>query len=171
MKNLDWNAAIIGDETYTSQMKSEVYHNYIKIMKMQKEAEMAEQKMLLEKQAQKEREDFDKQVKDSDELIKSAMAILAEPEEKGYYDDELESNNDSKDHDECDLYKDQNAGESDHIEIGITPETEKLMEDGIDYCEPGDGCKKEISEEEIEEAEKDLGLYSNSFYILHQLVK
>lgn len=85
------------------------------------------------------------------------------------------------------------AGESSFIDIGLTNETEKLMEDGIDYVDVDTSssapAKEVIKEEpkaegaetpdekkleekdEIVEAEKALGLDLNVFYILRKMGK
>lgn len=75
------------------------------------------------------------------------------------------------------------AGDSEYIDIGMSHETEKLMEDGIDYCcneiensdvETSSDDVAEIgptNNDEIREAEVALGLDTNIFYLMQKLGK
>lgn len=75
-----------------------------------------------------------------------------------------------------DCYDVSGIGESKYIDVGITSETEKLLENGIDYQSDSLSYQKNddaemLTLEEIEAAEKFLGLNKNAFYILSQLSK
>jgi len=77
------------------------------------------------------------------------------------------------------LYKDTDAGNSKYFDVGLSSETAKLMEKGIDYM----GTKTEkaapkseepaekTEEAEVAEAEVALGLDKNIFYILRKMGK
>ena len=76
-----------------------------------------------------------------------------------------------------DLY-DTGAGESSYIDIGLTSETLRELSSGIDYA--GDAIPsthdidiedKEDKEEELDAAEKELGLDKSALYILHKMTK
>ncbi len=72
------------------------------------------------------------------------------------------------------LYDNTGAGKSDHIYIGITNETEKLMNDGFmgkQKKAPKAKKEPEITKEQILEARAVLGLNKNARYILSQLKK
>lgn len=77
-----------------------------------------------------------------------------------------------------DLYGESGAGESDFIDLGLTEETLRELSSGIDYA--GDAIpsthdidieKKDDKEEELDEAEKELGLDKSALYILHKMTK
>ena len=72
------------------------------------------------------------------------------------------------------LYDNTGAGKSDHIYIGVTNETEKLMNNGFMGKQkkmPKEKNEPEITKEQIMEARAVLGLNKNARYILSQLKK
>ena len=131
----------------------------------------------------------------AEELVKDAPEP-EEPEEKEETEPKSEKTEKAKpsNSSECnykELYE-TGAGDSKFLDIGLTSETEKLMENGIDYMDsaststPSVPKKETIKEEtkteepkeeeqeekdEIVEAEKALGLDLNIFYILRKMGK
>ncbi len=202
VKNKDWNMAFSDDQDTKALMSSEVFRNLLSMHKQQK---IAKQRMIdalpppvfpdfndeLRKEAQEsessesandsaedsnDEDNYDYEEKDEDD---------SEPEEKEEKESAPKSTPTApkaKSNDNEDLY-DTGAGDSSHIDIGITTETEKMMLDGIDYVKydavsiktdkKAPAVKKEKSsdeDDETKEAEKDLGLDKNAFYIYRKMM-
>ena len=94
-------------------------------------------------------------------------------------EDELSEEDTSSDFDDYGELYNTGAGESKYIDIGMTDETESLMETGIDYVEAEvgesfmevDEAEEDKEEAEIMKAEIALGLNKNINYILSKMGK
>jgi len=212
MKNPDWNSAFLGNEDNNALMSSEVFCNYLKAELSKQDEEDKEDDPEASKVPQPlmRNKDYVK-AQAEDEAILMALAqaedeVIAEIDlegdseidEKllGELDDELDEAEAEAGASNFELNDgnpyETTAGESKFIEIGLSNETARELEDGIDYAddEPYFNARQdstsdnspEIVEnvkevmavyhnEELIKAEKALGLNYNVAYQLSKLGK
>ncbi|MFZ4795928.1 MAG: hypothetical protein ACOYMA_00445 [Bacteroidia bacterium] len=182
MSKLEWNTALQRNEDWDAANSSEVFRNYMKIVASEsyknkvKTANESIEPINLDKEEEviKEEEATLDSIDDSLEMEDDIVDV-----EDLDVEDELSEEDTSSDFDDYGELYNTGAGESKYIDIGMTDETESLMETGIDYVEAEvgesfievDEAEEDKEEAEIMEAEIALGLNKNINYILSKMGK
>jgi hypothetical protein len=199
MKNPDWNSAFINNQDWKAVMSSEVFRNYYKAELDKAEEEEKEQASAVPQPLMRNR---DYMVEAQNKEISDLLA-LAEAEAGGDIDiDDAMLTELDNELDEAEAVAgasnfelndgnpyDTSAGESKFIDIGLTTETIRELDEGINYADDDPYLKlketpnitgnveevmsvyNKAASNELYKAEKALGLNLNMAYQLSKLRK
>jgi len=180
MKNLEWNMAFEGNEDWKAAMSSEIFRNFVKTVTSKT---YEDEKPLVRNEDYVDNDYIEKMISEAqDKTLEMENEILdvdpdVDLDESSDEDSDVDPDEDS-DETINDTFVEKtlneyetDAGKSDFIEIGLTDKTMKdIKNDGVMSASFVKEVMNVYKDEEVAEAEKELGLDTNAAYIFSKEV-